>query len=125
MRVLSEWYRPRRGLFTEASPLRYLRKRVPGISGYPGRFVTIASKLKDDILLHLIKKRGKEGSEHSCGVNLEFRGRMWKGLNRVFLEPAHEELDLKKSVQRTKLLVKPEEIDPVDTILRIQFDNQQ
>jgi alpha-L-fucosidase len=116
MKVVGEWYKPRKQLFRDAEPVRYKGDQAPGVSGYDAKkFGTIMSKLGDDKLIHLINFHGAKGP-----VALTLKGPDWQDAKKVFLEPGHTEIALKKSNGELTLSLAPEQVDPVDTILRVQ-----
>jgi hypothetical protein len=86
---LGEWYGSRKTLFTDATPIKYEGNKAPGVDIDNERFFTIASKLGDDTLLHIIDMDGQR-----TPLSLELDLDEYSGPKSVFLEPNHRELAL-------------------------------
>ena len=110
MRMLGEWYGPRRGIFAEAVPLRYARREPPGVKVSPRSVRAIACRRDGDLVLHLINMDGA-----TRPIQLELHGKPWDGVKRAFLEPSGEELEIAGGAA----LIKRDSVDPVDTIIRL------
>ena len=116
LEILGEWYKPRKELFINASAMRYRGMEPPGVRAQPSSIKAIASKHGKDTLLHLINMHGA-----TRPLKLTLKGSRWQGIKRVHLEPGYKELEVKRSSSRLKIKIKPEEIDMVDTIIRMEF----
>jgi len=114
--LLGEWYVPRRELFAESTPLRYTDREPKGVTVDQPSVKTVASRLGQDTLLHLINMRGATGP-----VKVETKGESWARFQRVFLEPGGRELGFDRSNSKIKLLINEEDVDQVDTILRFAY----
>ena len=113
LRMLGEWYRPRRALFAESVPLRYRGKEPPGVSVDPPSVKALACRFGGDTLLHLVNMDGA-----TRPIRLELRGERWTRFKRAFLELSGEELHAETSGDAVVLTVRPESVDPIDTIIR-------
>jgi alpha-L-fucosidase len=115
LRMLGAWYLPRKMLFTESVPLSY-RGREPRTVNVdnPKSIKIIACRHEGDILIHLINM---DGSKRPLKVT--FREGPWEKLLKVTMEPSGRELPVERVWKGFRVTVS-EEIDPVDTILRIQ-----
>lgn len=115
LKILGEWYQTRKILFTDSVPMRYRTEMVPGLKVTPASVKTIAAQNGGDTLLHLVNMDGA-----TRPITVEFRGRRWKGLAAVSLEPSGKELKLERSDGFAKTTIRSEDIDPVDMILRLK-----
>jgi len=115
LKILGEWYKPRKKLFTDSVPLRYRGEQVPGIKIHPPSVKSIASINGRDILVHLVNMDGV-----TRPIVVEFIGRRWKNIAGVSLEPARKELKLERIDGVVKTTIRPGDIDPVDIILRLK-----
>jgi hypothetical protein len=115
LKMLGAWYIPRKKLFTESVPLCY-RGREPGTITTNNRkgIKIIACRHEGDILIHLINMEGS-----ARPVDVRFRGGMFSGIKKVFMEPSGRELPVEHTANGFRVIVKGD-IDPVDTILSIQ-----
>ena len=111
MEYIGEWYKPRKTLFTEATPLKYSGDRPPGVTGYPKDFGAVAAKSGNDVLLHLLNFTSAKGP-----VTLQFQGEPWRGAKKVYLEPTHQEL----AFANNQITLARDQIDPIDTIIRLK-----
>jgi len=109
-----KWYKSRRLLFSEATPLDYKGENVPGINLNNKNYGLIGSKYGNDKIIHLINFSGEKES-----ISLEFSSDIWNNISKVKLEPNDIELNIKNSPKGIKVILPQESIDPVDTILRI------
>jgi alpha-L-fucosidase len=116
MRIVGDWYRPRKHLFQGTTPLRYEGDTAPGISGLPEGYKTIASKQGDDVLIHIIKVDGSETLSEIWISKDE-----WPEIKEVYLEPGHRSLQMEKRDGSISLYLDESCVDPVDTIIRLQF----
>jgi hypothetical protein len=116
MQIVGQWYKPRKHLFNEATPLRYQGVTAPGISGLPAGYKTIASKLGDDVLVHIIKI---EGSENLSEISIS--DSEWAGIKEIYLEPGHQSLQMEKRGESILLHLDASHVAPVDTIVRLKF----
>jgi hypothetical protein len=115
LRILGEWYGPRKRLFTDSTPRRYRSEQVPGIKVSPMSVKTIATANNGDTLLHLINMKGV-----TMPISVEFRGSWWKNIRWISLEPAGKELTPERNGGIVKAIIRTAEIDPADTILRVK-----
>ena len=115
LRILGEWYGPRKRLFTDSTPRRYRSEQVPGIKVSPTSVKTIATANNGDTLLHLINMKGV-----TMPISVEFRGSWWKNIRWISLEPAGKELTPERNGGIVKAIIRTAEIDPADTILRVK-----
>lgn len=115
LRLLGEWYIPRKKLFTESLPLCY-RGREPGAITTDNRknIKIIACRNDGDILIHLINMEGS-----TQPVDVRFRGGMFSGMKKAVMEPSGKELPVEQTANGFRVMIR-EDIDPVDTILRIR-----
>jgi alpha-L-fucosidase len=118
MRIVGEWYKPRKHLFNEATPLRYKGATAPGISGLPQGCKTIASQLGNDVLIHIIKV---EGSEIPSEILISEHE--WTDIKDIYLEPYHQSVPMEKQGGSIILHLEADQIDPVDTILRLAINH--
>ena len=114
LELLGAWYKPRHALFTESIPMIYEGKKVPGVEVSEKDFGTIGSINEDDTLVHLINFKSQKKE-----LTIEFTQQQWPKIKKIVLEPNKKELEHKKTNNKIVLLLSKEEIDPVDTILRI------
>jgi len=112
--VLGKWYRPRRPLFTDAAPLRYRLRRVPGVRVSESSMRTVCASLGGDYILHLVNIAGV-----CVPVDVDFSNRVWSGIERVVLEPDGTELALERGAGGCRVRIPEHRIDSVDTILRV------
>ncbi|NVM02762.1 MAG: alpha-L-fucosidase [Candidatus Helarchaeota archaeon] len=111
---LGKWYKPRRLLFTEAVPMNYKGKKVPGIELNKKDFGTIGSIYGNDNLIHIINFNG-----HKEELTLTFSQELWGNIEKIILEPDLKELRFKKQENEIILSLSKEDIDRTDTIIRI------
>jgi hypothetical protein len=115
LKLIGEWYLPRKKLFTASVPLRYRSEQVPGIKVSPASVKTIATVNAGDTLLHLINLDG--GIDP---VVVDFRGRRWRNLAAASLEPSGEALKIETFAGAPRLTIPPADNDPVDTVVRLK-----
>lgn len=113
--VIGDWYRPRKRLFLDSVPLRYRTESVPGIRVTPRSLKTIAAQNGGDVLLHLINLDGV-----TRPVKVEFRGRRWRKVSAVSLEPSGKALPVETADGAPRVMVRQDDLDPVDMILRLK-----
>lgn len=118
MRILGDWYGPRRALFAKSVPLAYRRREPPGVKVSPGSVKAIACRRGGDVMLHLVNMDGA-----TRPIRLELRGDPWERTARAYLEPAGGELEMTRSPSGLSLLVGTEQVDRVDTIVRLASRN--
>jgi len=111
---MGEWYKPRKDLFRNATPLRYDGDTAPGIGGLPEEYKSIAAKLGDDVLIHIIKQKGDD-----IPSTVEISEREWPGIKEVYVEPDHKSLQMEKRGDLIVLQLEEKQVDSVDTILRL------
>lgn len=114
LRMLGDWYRDRRALFSGALPLAYRGSRPPGLQVSPRGFKCIASRLGDDTLVHAVNTKGAGGP-----IRLTLSGGTWGDIGGARLEPGGKEIALRRSGAEVSLTVEAEDVDAVDTILRL------
>jgi alpha-L-fucosidase len=112
--LFGEWYKIRRELFTEATPMKYRGENVPGIKINEELFGSIGTLHENDNLIHIINLKGLKKE-----LVIEFSGDQWNNIIGVFLEPHKKELKFSTKNNATILKINKEDIDPADTILRI------
>jgi len=116
MRIVGQWYKSRKHLFNQAKALRYEGDTAPGICGLPPGYKTIASQLGDDVLIHIIKVEGS-GIPSEILISED----EWSGVKGIYIEPKHQTLKITKQGGFLVVQFQKDQIDPVDTILRLDF----
>ncbi|MBD3226702.1 MAG: hypothetical protein GF329_00815 [Candidatus Lokiarchaeota archaeon] len=116
LELFGKWYKPRRELFTEAIPMDYKGKKVPGIIINDKNIKSICSTHNDDYLLHLIPLR----SIPIKTLPIKFVIKKWKNIQKIILEPSKKELGFKKDEKLISVSIPKEEVERIDTILRIK-----
>lgn len=114
LEILGEWYQPRKGLFTEAEPLRYEGDYPEGVTVDHSRFRAVASRYGDDRLLHLVNFDGQE-----VAVEMRLSRDSWEEITGAYIEPEHRQVDISESGSYFQILLNPADVDPVDTIIRL------
>jgi len=112
LETLGEWYIPRKELFLGSYPIRYLGFTPKGVSIDKKDFNTIACFYKDGMLLHMINMKGKFEP-----VEIRLKGRRWKGVQSVYLEPGHRPIEVKSMDSYRIIALSKDDIDRVDTII--------
>ena len=109
-----EWYILRKTLFTEAVPMDYIGKKIPGIEINDDKFGVIGAFHENDHLIHLINFNGTKKE-----IKLSFTSQHWGSIVKILLEPDKKELEY--SSQDTEIIVNihEEDLDLADTILRV------
>lgn len=110
-----QWYKPRKRLFQEATPMDYKGKKVPGISVKEKHLKTIGDIQENDPLIHLIYLFGGPKQD----LTVKFCRKHWETLETIILEPQHQELEYQKDAQEFSLTIPKKEVDYIDTMLRI------
>jgi hypothetical protein len=116
LKILGDWYKPRRALFAEAVPLKYRRRGPPGVRVSPSSVKAIVCRRGDDLLLHLVNMDGA-----TRPIGLALAGSLWDRVTSAYLEPAGKELEIKKSEDGLMAMIPSEDVDRVDTILRLEL----
>ena len=113
---LGDWYKPRRELFREAIPMNYKGKKVPGIKLNNKKIKSIGTRCKDDYLIHLINF-----GIDDIPLKVNFKQKYWANIKNISIEPIKEELKIQTEQNGKLILIPPNLVDPVDTILRIEL----
>jgi len=112
---LGRWYHPRRNLFREAFPLKYKGKKVPGIKIDTKSIKTIGARLDSDYLIHLINF-GIKNAE----IQVSFKQKRWPNIQQILIEPQGIDIPFKSGTDVIFIRIHKEELDPIDTILRLK-----
>ena len=112
LRMLGDWYRPRKKLFVNAAPIRYRWFRAPGVRVSADNFDTVVSSYGAGVLLHVINRKGSNE-----GIAVTLRGSMWRELRKATLKPQERGVSVKRERSYLHIDISPEYVDPVDTIL--------
>ncbi len=112
--AFGKWYEPRRDLFTEAIPMNYKRKKVPGVKLDDENFGIIGSQQVNDRILHVINLTGIQKF-----ITIELESTIWAGIKKIILEPNGIKLDVEKIESNFCVEISKENLDKIDTILRI------
>lgn len=112
LRMLGEWYKPRKEYFINATPLHYFWFRPLSVKLSSSNFNTVVSEYRSGILLHVINRTG-----YREGVSLRLRGKLWQDVKEACLVPQNEKVALKREGSCLYVDIKPDQIDTVDTIL--------
>ncbi|MGD0856508.1 MAG: alpha-L-fucosidase [Dehalococcoidia bacterium] len=115
LKTLGEWYIPRKKLFLNSYPVRYLGLGVKGVSVNKKDFNTIATLYAGGILLHVINMKGKTGP-----IEITLKGGRWKGLKSAYLEPEHRQVEVRSRGANRVITLSPGDVDRVDTIIHLQ-----
>jgi alpha-L-fucosidase len=115
LKILGEWYRPRKEFFISAAPVKYRWFSPKGVCAEPKIFDIVVSAYGSGRLIHLVNRTG---SKEDTSVTL--KGAMWNGVRGVTLIPQREKLSFKRMGSSHKIDLAPEYIDPVDTILYLE-----
>lgn len=122
--AVAEWYKPRRSLFTESIPMEYKGERVPGIEVSEIDFWTIGNIYGNDRIIHIFNFTGTNKS-----LLVRFAHSYWGNITNILLEPSGNEIELRNipwtgyrySSESTDVIIGMNDIDPVDTILRVKM----
>lgn len=112
LRLLGEWYKPRKEYFINAAPLHYFWFRPLNVKINSRNFNTVVSEYGSGLLLHLINRTG-----YKEGVSLKLCGHLWQDVKEAFLMPQNEKVSLRRESSSLHIDIKPEQIDDVDTIV--------
>jgi len=115
LKIFGEWYGPRRRLFSEAVPMRYRHREPRGVRVSPASIKTVACESNGNILLHHVNMDGA-----TRPVKLVLSGKQWSGVKRIILEPSGRNLRCESSSGKVKAMIGSEDVDSVDTILRLE-----
>lgn len=115
--LVGEWYKPRKILFNESTPLTYDGNSAPGIKELPEGYGAIASQSGEDVLIHIIKREGEERVS-----TVAISETQWGQIQTVFLEPGHHTLDVEREEGIVRIRLEESQVDPVDTILRLELN---
>ena len=115
--AVGNWYQSRRKLFTEVVPMPYKGEGVPGVQVSEKDFSTIGNLYGDERLIHVINLHGMKKP-----LTLKLLGQYWGNTRQIVLEPEGKKIEVRWQIGTdTGNVVIPEEnIDQVDTILRIK-----
>jgi alpha-L-fucosidase len=116
LEIFGNWYKSRHFLFTESIPMIYEGEEVPGIQLNEKDFGTIGNVNEGDMLVHLINFKGLKKD-----IKIVFTQKLWENIKKIILEPIKKELQYKKKKDGTYLLLDTNNIDLVDTILRVSI----
>jgi hypothetical protein len=111
LKMVGDWYKPRKHLFIKATSMNYEGEHVPGLKG-PRGIKAVGSRLGRDYLIHLFNF-GVKGP-----FTLSFDRAFWP-VEKVYIEP-EQELITMRSDNRVLVSIPVKDIDAVDTILRVQ-----
>jgi alpha-L-fucosidase len=114
LRMLGEWYRPRKQYFIHATPVRYRWFDAPGVSVSTGKFDTVASAYDSGLLLHLLNPAGARKD-----ITVTLKGAMWKGVRGASIVPGNEALEIERDGSTLRLHIAADRVDPVDTIIHL------
>jgi alpha-L-fucosidase len=112
LRMLGEWYMPRKEYFINAAPVSYRWFSPPGVRASSKNFDKVMSSYGSGRLLHLINRTGAMQE-----VSVTLHGRKWKGFSEVTLMPQKKKISVIREGSTMRIDISPENIDPVDTIL--------
>jgi alpha-L-fucosidase len=112
LRMLGEWYKPRKALFRDAAPIRYRGFTPPGVSVSAPRFDVVVSAYGDGILLHLINRKSAK-----TGLTITLRGSGFQEFNQAARMPHGTPASAQRSGGALTIELAPADVDPVDTIL--------
>ncbi|GAI86360.1 unnamed protein product, partial [marine sediment metagenome] len=104
----------RRVLFTEAIPMKYRGKKIPGIKNSERLIKMIGCIQDNNYIIHLINLKGINKP-----LTLKFSNRKWLNIEKIVLEPHKKELKIETQVKHIDLSLSSEDVDKIDTILRI------
>ncbi len=114
LELLGKWYVPRRDLFTEAIPMKYRGKKVPGVKINQENFGSIATIYNNDKLIHIINFSGRKDA-----LTIQLNLKKWGTVNKAILEPNGKEIQAIAAENGFLLSITKEDVDKIDTILRI------
>jgi alpha-L-fucosidase len=117
LEVFGKWYKKRKEVFTEAVPMQYKGKKVPGVKVSDKSIGIIGSIFKKDNILHLIYRYSVKKKD----LLVEFSHKKWENIDKIFLVPSERELKLRKFEKKLELTLPKEYVDRIDTILKIKM----
>jgi len=112
--LFGEWYNLRKDLFTNAVPMVYKGKAVPGIEVEDDTFGIIGTIHNDNKIIHIINFKGILNE-----IKLTFNKEYWGNIEKIIHEPYKEQLVYKSKNNVIEVIIKREKLDLVDNILRI------
>jgi len=115
--ALGKWYKKRKEIFTEASPMQYKGKKVPGVKVNDKSIGVIGSIFKEDNILHLIYRYSVKKKD----LLVEFSHKKWESIDQILLVPDEKELNIVKLEKKSELTIPKESLDRIDNILRIKM----
>jgi alpha-L-fucosidase len=113
LKILGQWYIPRKSIFAESVALRYGGEKPKGVQVNKENFNCVAGQSRDGVLLHIINM---QSSNDALEITLD--GKPWIGFTNAYLEPEHREIVILRERDRLQINIKREDVDTVDTILR-------
>ncbi len=117
LKLFGKWYKQRRTLFTDASPMQYKGRNVPGVYIKEKFFKTVSSLNDHDNLIHVISLFSIPKKD----LIIEFSRKKWPSIEKILIEPFNQELEFKKEIQNIVLTIPKQHVDRIDTILRIKI----
>jgi len=118
LELLGIWYNQRQLLFTEATPIKYKGKKVPGIKVSEKGIRTIGTIYNNEYLIHLINFYGIKKN-----ITITFSNKQWGNIEKIVLEPRKKDLKFEQKPNTIKLLLLKENVDKIDSIIRIILKN--
>ena len=112
-----QWYKKRKALFQDATPMDYKGQKVPGIAVKEKHVKTIGCIHGNDPLIHLIYLFGVPNQD----LIVKFCRKNWDALEKILLEPEQQELDFTKDALEITLTIPKQDVDQTDTILRLKM----
>lgn len=112
--ILGDWYRPRKNLFTDATPLEYSGREPSGVKADNPNFKIIACLHNGNILIHVINMKGAKGP-----VALHLSGKLFSEVKAATLKPQGRDLKIDRSGPKLKIVISQEDVDPADTIISL------
>ncbi|MFX1299192.1 MAG: alpha-L-fucosidase [Promethearchaeota archaeon] len=119
LELFGKWYKERKALFTGAVPMDYKGKNVPGVSIKEKFLKTIGCLHDHDPLIHVISLFSVPKKD----VIIKFSRKKWEPIEKIILEPFNQELDSAKEPQNIVLTIPKQNLERIDTILRIKTQN--
>ena len=112
-----QWYKKRKALFQDATPMEYKGRKVPGVIVKEKYLKTIGCLHENDPLIHLIYLFGGPNQD----LIVKFCRKHWDALEKILLEPEQQELNFIKDAQEITLPIPKHYVDHTDTILRLKM----
>lgn len=116
LEIFGAWYKQKRELFTEATPMNYKGKQVPGVKIKEQMVRSIGTRYENDLLLHLIHLKSIPKKD----LEITLSNKYWARVEKILLAPDNEEVDYQRGGDGITLTITKEKVDPVDDILKIQ-----